>query len=642
MKKEIIQGSFGVLLVSAAAFAADSAPAAFPVWDFEQGIVNEWGGHYNVYQREPSWARTYLDPAGSRAKKGHSLRVTVHRGAGGFCGVWIDLAGASSSSKRSHDASSYRYLSFRIRGQRGGEDFELSLADDMSGEDDEPQTVRPVSAYLPGGVTTQWREVFIPLAEFQGVDLSRLARLTLHFTGPGDYRFFVDDFALRRGKSSASGPPGGAAKPAPGGSASEQHRAMWVWKTLELFDPERKQEIDRLFAFCSENRIREIYLSLEFDEKETEGGVTYEIRLAESYKGFLQRAHQRGFTVQGLAGTPEWALSEYHREALAAVEAVVAFNRAAPDGSRFDGVHFDVEPYLLLVYADPAFRPLVLEQFLELVSRCAERVRTETNLRFGCDVPSWFYPADGPEGREVLVKFRGGEKSVGEHLTGMLDAVTIMNYINQADGAGGIIARGIPALKDASAQGKKVVVGLETFLEPDRPVHFVCKLPAQGFGERLADFSLRGRLDFEGFRLAVLFDETDFHVGLTEAVDMPDSRRPEFGDALLRLARKVSEGTGPERDPVSSSFDAARAVLARNPDWRGFETFEITDPESHRAYQGFRAIRRMSPRITFHGLGREVFEEETRSSEEWLGPYPGFGGLAIHFYDSFRELLEGK
>jgi len=192
MQKEAVQGSLLVLLVSAAALAAGPPPAALPVWDFEKGIVNDWGGRYNVYQREPSWARTYLDPAVSRSKQGHSLRVTAHRGAGGFCGVWMDLAGGSGSSERSHDASSYRYLSFWIKGQRSGQDFELSLADEMSGEEDEPQTLLRVSAYLPRGVTTEWQEVLIPVADFQGVDLRRLARLTLHFAAPGDYRFYLD------------------------------------------------------------------------------------------------------------------------------------------------------------------------------------------------------------------------------------------------------------------------------------------------------------------------------------------------------------------------------------------------------------------------------------------------------------------
>ena len=47
------------------------------------------------------------------------------------------------------------------------------------------------------------------------------------------------------------------------------------------------------------------------------------------------------------------------------------------------------------------------------------------------------------------------------------------------------------------------------------------------------------------------------------------------------------------------------------------------------------------PSITFHGLGRETFDEEIASTVEWLGRHPGFGGVAVHFYESFRELVEG-
>ena len=628
------------IICPAAAIAADPSPDVLPIWDFERGIVNVWGGHYNVYEREPSWARTYLEPKATPSKEGYSLRVNVHRGGGGFCGVWMDLAGGSGSPERSHDASSYRYLSFWIKGERGGEDFELSLADASMGEDDEPQTVLRVTAYLPGGVTTGWQEVLIPLAEFRGVDLRKLARLTLHFTLPGNYRFYLDRIELKRTKTislPSSRPPKDEAS-APSG----QHRAMWVWTTQQLFDPERKDEIDRFFAFCSENCVREVYLALEFNQQKTESSPVYELRFPEGYKAFLERAHEQGFTVQGLAGTPEWALKENHAEALAAVDAVAAFNRAAPRGARFDGVHFDVEPYALVDYADPTYRPAVLEQFLEMVSRCAERARADSNLYFSCDVPAWFYPGDDLERRGLLVNFGGKEKSVGEHLTDMLDAVTIMNYINQADGAGGIIARGMPAIEYASAQGKKIFVGLETFLEPERAIHFVSHVPAEGFAKRLAATGLRGKLDFEGFRLAVLSDETGFFLGLAVPLDMADARRAELEAALLRLSRVVDESAGGGQYPAATTFDAARAALAKDADWRGFETFEISDPDSNRTLPGFRAIRRMSPRTTFHGLGRQVFEEEARSSTEWLSRFPAFSGLAVHFYGSFRELLEGK
>jgi len=217
-----------------------------------------------------------------------------------------------------------------------------------------------------------------------------------------------------------------------------------------------------------------------------------------------------------------------------------------------------------------------------------------------------------------------------------------MDYTNQADGAGGIIARGIPALSYAAARGKKVIVGLETFSEGEGSVWFVCGLPAEEFRQRLAASGLRNRLFFEDFRMSAFSDDVNIHVGLSAPREMTAEKRAAFEAALVRLARQMGAASDPERYPVPPILDTAQAGLSQDSDWSRFETFEISDPETQRPVKGFRARHRMSPRITFHGLGREVFEEESRSAVEWLSAQPSFAGLAIHFYDSFRSLMEGK
>jgi hypothetical protein len=630
------------VLVSACGLAAEPPPSSLLVWHFEQGIANGWGGQYNVYMREPSWARTYLDPTVTRVSSGHSLRVTAHREAEGFCGLWMDFYTAAEAPRQHLDASAYRYLTFWVKGQKGGEDFELELTDETSTGDDHLRPKQPLHTYLPQGVTTNWQEVVIPLADFRGLNPRRLVRMTLNFTSPGDYRFYLDDIAFRRLRASVVRSAPRANSVAPINPAGSAHRAMWVWNTKTLFDPGQPDEASRFLAFCSDNRIREIYLALEFNRETAEGTPQYEVRSPERYREFLARAHQAGLRVEGLAGTPEWAVRENHAHALAAVDAALAFNRAGPAAARLDGVHFDVEPYLLLGYSDPEYRTQILQEFLEMVSQCATRVRTEPDLTFSCDVPAWFYPGGGLERDRLTVTFKGKVQTVGEHLTDLLETVTIMDYTNQADGAGGIIARGLPALSYAAARGKKIIVGLETFSEGDSTVWFACRLPAEESGRRLATGDLRGRLFFEDFRLSAFSDDVNIHIGLSAPREMTAERRAAFEGALLRLARQMGTASDSERYPVRDALDTAQAALSQNADWRGFETFEITDPETRRPVAGFRAIHRMSPRITFHGLGREVFEEESRSAIEWLSAQPSFAGLAIHFYDSFRELLEGK
>lgn len=630
------------LFAPACALAAAAPPGTLTLWNFDQGIANSWGGQYNAYLREPSWARTYLDPTVTRAASGHSLRVTAHRESAGFCGLWLDFYPGSEVPPRHFDASAYGYLSFWVKGEKGGEDFEIELTDEENVDHEDARPRRPLDAYLAGGMTTTWQEVVIPLADFHGLDRNRLVRMALNLTKQGDSRFYLDDIALKRSPAITPRPVRVSTAPAAANSVSTVHRALWVWHTKPLFDAQPGEEANRFFAFCARQKIAEVYLAAEFDATTEAGVPRSNLRNADSYREFLARAHREGLKVDALAGTPEWAVRENHPQALAAVEAILAFNRASPPEARFDGVHFDVEPYALAGYSDPAYQPQILVQFLEMVAKCSERTRAEAGMRFSCDVPAWFYPAGEVDRVPMTVQFNGQAKTVGEHLTDLLETVTIMDYTNQADGAGGIIARGLPALASAAAQKRRVVVGLETFLEPDSTVWFACGLPAEEFRRRLATMDIRNQLFFEGFRMSVLSDDVNMHIGLAAPREMTPEQRAALETALAHLARQLGAAADPTRYNAGPILQTARAALARNTEWNGFEPFEIADPDTHAAISGFRCVHRMSPRITFHGLGRQVFEEEFRSTVEWLGSQPSFGGMAIHFYDSFRELMEGK
>jgi hypothetical protein len=630
------------LLLPACGLGAAAPPRVLTLWDFDQGIANSRGGRYNVYQREPSWARTYLDRDVTRGPTGHLLRVSAHREAAGFCGLWLDFFPGSEVPARHLDARAYRYLSLWVKGEKGGEDFEIELTDEENVDHEEARPRRPLDAYLPGGMTTKWQEVVIPLADFQGLDRSRLVRMALNLPKQGDSRFYLDDIALKRDPAAAPPPVRVSPVPEAGDPVATVHRALWVWNTPPLFDTQHGEEADRFFAFCAQQKIAELYLASEFAPagKADEAGSV--LRDADGYRNFLARAHHEGMKVEALAGTPEWAVKENHPQALAAVEAILAFNRASSPEARFDGVHFDVEPYALVGYSDPAYQPQILTQFLEMIAQCSARTRAENGFPFSCDVPAWFYPAGEADRVAMTVAFNGQAKTVGEHLTDLLESVTIMDYTNQADGAGGIIARGLPALASAAAQERRVVVGLETFLEPDTTVWFACGLPAEEFRRRLATLDLRNQLFFEGFRISVLSDNLNMHIGLAAPREMRAEQRAALETALANLARQLGAAADPGRYAARPMLETARAALARDPEWKGFEPFEIADPETHIPVAGFRSVHSMSPRITFHGLGRQVFEEEFRSTVEWLGARPGFGGMAIHFYESYRELVEGK
>ncbi len=618
---------------------AQVSPQGVLVWHFDQGIANLWGGMYNVFELEPSAARTYLDSTTHRPGAAHSLRITAHREPAGFCGVWLEFIPPSASNRRFLDASPYQFLSFWIQGKIAGESFELTLEDDTAQRPWVQKSTVALRSYLLNGTSDQWQEVMIPLRDFPRLNLRRLVRLTLNLTAPGDSRFFIDDVGFKADRS--------AVLPAPANLASlrhtalrKPHRAMWVWNTSDLLASE--EESNRFFDFCSNTAVKQVYLSLNLDTTLTPSGIRFALREPDAFRHFLDRAHRQNVEVEALTGTPEWAARENHATALAAVGAVIRFNRASPRPARFDGVHFDVEPYSLLGYGDAAHARVLLGNFLVMTSLCSRRIHAQPGLRFTSDVPAYFFPSSSVELQRLLVKFDGKDKTVGEHLTSLLDYVTIMDYQHEADGAGGVIASALPALRYAASQGKKIRVGIETSVEPESTFFFVCGLPRDEFRNRLAASPLGDQLTLGGWRLSSISDDINVHVGLAAPANLEGTERASFNQALVHLARHLGAASDPDHYPASEILEEARAALAQNPEWKGFETFELTDPETQRTIQGFRCVHRMAAKTTFYDLGRETFEEETRSIEEWLSPFSSYAGLAIHHYQSYRILLDGK
>lgn len=619
----------------ASAGAAESGKE-LTLWTFDYGMTNSLGGEYNTYSKSPSWARTYLDPDVHHSDAGHSLRITVHREAEGFCGVWLDFFPKSLDPRQYFDATPYRYLSFWVKGDRGGEKFDIALSDTNLREERAPK--RPLGRYLASGAATEWQAVSIPLGDFPGLDLRRLTEMTIQISDPTNERFYLDDIEFTFDPAK----PPATATLRPDAVPSNRH-AVWVWNTKGFFDPVNAAAAsNRFFDFVKSQGIREVYFAVGFESRGTTSAPRYELKEAGHVRDFLARAHGLGLEVEALAGTPEWAARENHAHALAAVDAVLDFNRASPAAGRFDGLHFDVEPYSLVGYAAPSYRKEVLTEYLEMIAQVTEKVKADSRFVFGCDAPAWFYPSGGAERAAMTVSFQGAEKSVGEHLSDLVDTVTIMDYRNEADGAGGIVMAGTPALTYASAGHKKILVGLETSEEADRTIYFVCGLPLAEFEARITKSPLRNQFYFGDFRLAVFSDGINIHLGLHAPETLEGPRRAGFEKALAALAKDFGASSDPARFNVQAILGQARAALGSDAEWRGFEVLNLTDPDTHQSIAGFKSVHVMLPKETFFGLGRPVFDEETRSVVEWLGRYPSFAGLAIHYYESFRDLVEGK
>ena len=188
-------------------------PATFIVADFES-FPNNLGGNVGVFGGgEPDWDNKEV-PHGwyySKTTQGFTPK-NVHAGGQSFRCVngysvdrvrWATLsfdlgkivdADVIPIRIKSLNVSAYKSLIFWVKGDRGGEMFRVFFRDGRA-EDYFPQvTLEP----FPGGISTQWTKVVIPLKRVvEYVDLTLLDQIGLEFgTNVGNAEgniFYIDD-----------------------------------------------------------------------------------------------------------------------------------------------------------------------------------------------------------------------------------------------------------------------------------------------------------------------------------------------------------------------------------------------------------------------------------------------------------------
>lgn len=109
-----------------------------------------------------------------------------------FCGAYVILMA---------DLSSYKTITFLIKGHKGAESFEIGINDVVSNKREDAVYMGSVNRYLPKGVTTQWQRVEIPLSDFFGPDMSKVYSLIFHFNDIGEGVFWIDEIKFSKEES---------------------------------------------------------------------------------------------------------------------------------------------------------------------------------------------------------------------------------------------------------------------------------------------------------------------------------------------------------------------------------------------------------------------------------------------------------
>jgi len=428
------------------------------------------------------------------------------------------------------------------------------------------------------------------------------------------------------------------ARPATG-DARLPARPMWLWDSPKvLLDATARAE---LFAFCACQGIDGLWMQVALERDRAADGTPV-LQHADAWRKLLREAHAAGLSVEALEGAPIYALPAHHGEALAVVDAVIAFSKAATDRDAFDGLHFDIEPHGLYTWRFPKPRETLATGLVEVSLASAARLRA-AGLRFGVALPFWFQVTDEQTGEPIgVVTWEKVRQSAAYHLIDRLDYVAIMSYRDHMAGPNGVVAIAGDLLTHGAAPGQaRVYLGLETAVDSER-VWFVTGETRE---QTLAKMRARGedpdQLEpIAGFRRSISDDGTRLHLGLRipagMALDAP---------ALVGAMRELAAAYGTlEADPPARQTAAApalvRGTLDQSGDWRGLAAAPIPG-DGGRRWSGFLGVSVTPSGITFGDQPPGDLRREIAAAPPLVARQPAFAGFALHDYEHLRPLLEG-
>ena len=172
-----------------------TSESVLKIADFDsQRNTNLLGGRYRNFYLLPSIATIETTSNEYYGISGRSLQVTYtstnRSGNGGF---WMRLA----PDGQFLDAKIYRSLTFLVKGEKSGENFDIGLADRKWDQREDSKLVGNIRDFLPDGVRPQWQKVVIPLASSLQLDRSQLSGVTF-ICGDGEGTFYLDDIQFEK------------------------------------------------------------------------------------------------------------------------------------------------------------------------------------------------------------------------------------------------------------------------------------------------------------------------------------------------------------------------------------------------------------------------------------------------------------
>ena len=190
-------------------------------------------------------------------------------------------------------------------------------------------------------------------------------------------------------------------------------------------------------------------------ERERAADGTPVLQHAAAWRTLLREAHAAGLTVEALEGAPIYALKAHHAEALAVVDAVIAFSRTRDRPRRLRRPalrHRAAQPLSLALprTARADGRPASSRSRWSRRSACAPRACASASRS-----PTGCRSRDEQTGEPLgVVTWEKTRQSAAYHLIDRLDYVAVMSYRDRTTGPNGVVAIASDLLAHAAVPGR--------------------------------------------------------------------------------------------------------------------------------------------------------------------------------------------
>ncbi|MYL34651.1 hypothetical protein GLW08_14375 [Pontibacillus yanchengensis] len=214
---------------------------------------------------------------------------------------------------------------------------------------------------------------------------------------------------------------------------NEDIRGTYIWHAENAIE-----EPDKILEFAKEKDINLLYTRLDRTQDYT------------VYNEFVEKAHEAGIEVHAMGGHPNWALEKGEKRLNMFVDYVTSYQKAVPPRQQFDGIHLDIEPYVLKNWNGNTED--VLKTWKTNIQTFVDEVNKNSDLETSADLAIWLddYKTPGEQ-----------DTSFSKWFIDTLDHTTLMAFRDTAAGTNGIIDVSKKEMEFAEELNKELVVSVE-------------------------------------------------------------------------------------------------------------------------------------------------------------------------------------